>query len=446
MRNEYAEMINRCSAVAQTPEETISQHSSCDPLSISDSTEDPARQQQQSGITIISSLQDTENLVTDRPSPFDTLSRSLTTMSFRASDVSSCSLSTLIANISHYNIIESDDGDLIIIDKKLSKFGRHNDKDEEDCHDLSYDDYFSTEQLERVGSRMLIEEVQSISEITNDSEDDSSTKDAMQDYYFSLLSSVEVDAFSDTAKEILPHLIDFYESECTASLPMPPLPPTHILDEVLDVSCSTESLISILPSEFICPLCQLPIVGAMILSCIHQNQILCTLCVEQHCFLGNSSKCNKGAHSKREDYSVFCPICKEQSNHTPCHALDVAILKFMMDFDHFAKRWQDAHSLCFDSKSLKAFQAKFYQRVLAWHVEVRDRNDLKDYNKQLLLLEYAQVEKEEMMKYKEKTMQNHKEEMMKYKEKTGQNHWIHVATLVVSGVLFMGVRTLWRLR
>lgn len=428
MRNEHLETITRSSFVV----EPLSQNASCDPLSISDSIEHSDRQL---GTNIIST-------VIDYPTSSDTLFISLTRMSFAASDACSCSVSTLLANMSHdkgmlkegcndIDLIESVDGDVIIIDKILSIWRSNDEKRDEDddkIHDKivtspgtpllsdqgrsrlmtedelddSFND-FSAQQFERIG-RIMSQQASGVSNNTKLLEDDLSTITSMQDSCSNFSPTDDLDKFTDTAKEILPHLIDF-EPESNVSLPVPPLPPTCFNgDEIMEVYCPMEMFVSILPPAFICPLCQLPIVGAITFSCT-QNHSFCRSCVEHFCMSGNPSNCNKGLLQQREDF-VFCPMCEEKCNHAPCHALDVAILSFMMDLDPSAERFKDRHSLLLDSKSLRAFQTKFYERVLAWRTEVRKRKVVSDYNKQLWLLEYAQREKEEMQKYKEKTLQN----------------------------------------
>lgn len=476
---EYSEKTSKSSSVVESRNETIGQCSSCVPLSTSDSTEHSERRL---GMTTISA-QDQKYSVTDNPTSFDTLFRSLTRMSFRASDACSCSISTLLADMSrdkgllydencnNIDLIESVDGDLIIIDKGLlSNRGRHDEEgektDDDDIDDDSHDkvenspdllllsdhgrnltgdesyvslDDFSAHQFERIG-RMLIEETQSISDITTTQlENDLSMKESsMQDSCFNLVSQDELEKFTDAAKEILPHLVDF-EAESHAPLLSPLLLPTGCCnDDIKEVDChDTERLVSILPPEFICPLCQLPIVGAMSFSCI-QNHSFCTSCVEKNYFLEDQFlKGNTRAYSsppRDDDCSMFCPMCKEHCNHAPCHALDVAILRFMRDFDLYAKRLQETQPLLtLDLKSLAAFQARFYERDLAWRTEVRTRKVLNDHKKQSLLLEYAQFEKEEMLKFKEKTMQ--------------QNAWMHFAAAVVSIpiAVFMGTHALRRL-
>jgi hypothetical protein len=315
--------------------------------------------------TTTNSFQEEKNSCTNIHSSLDALFRSLMKSSTLTLDACSCSVSTLLMNMSHSkgnccfdsykdsdtNIRESVEGDLVLIENGSSIDTRDNqdyyignvfemeniheeaelssvtminsDHDYGNVSSFNSDDEmlgFSACQFEQIGRNLVEQAESSPGHQVEVSEDLRLVQD-------------DLDRFIDTAIEILPHLFAQFDPQSKRVLPVPPLPPMESYEKD-DPSCIEDSLplekmISVLPPEFICPLCQHPIVGAMSLKCA-ENQSYCTSCVEQYCTAMRTG-CN--TKTNQNEFCIFCPLCKEDCENAPCHALDVAILRFMMDFD-----------------------------------------------------------------------------------------------------------------
>ena len=149
-------------------------------------------------------------------------------------------------------------------------------------------------------------------------------------------------------------------------LPLPPAPPsipdsndaTSLEVDSDSISASTR-LGDILPSNFVCPLCNDVIVGARTLDCGCASSNVCSSCWEEH---------NENARKMSDQMNYVwidrknCPSCHAPVNTSvPCHALDVAILQIVQDLSD-------------GDKALKRLKHKYYARLEAWRSTVLDRN------------------------------------------------------------------------
>ena len=247
---------------------------------------------------------------------------------------------------------------------------------------------FSAMTLETVGIALLgdTKSVNTIKNVNEGASKDNTTRNEWFDF-----TDTQWDWFVTEASKILP-LLDPSIGFNGVFLKAPPSPP-NIHKKVLNAQ-SDQVLESkdFLPPEFICSLCQLPIVGSTTLDC-GCNKSFCISCIEQM-FDDKSVVREKFEHESRSSSreSVTCPFCLSSCSHTPCHVLDVAMLKLVMELrpidDVLGKKSEDVEN------NIRDFQTKFYARLLLWRQEVHRRQAENDRHRQLLLSNYAQYEKE----------------------------------------------------
>ena len=171
-------------------------------------------------------------------------------------------------------------------------------------------------------------------------------------------------------------------------IPLPPLPPEDLpLVSVYppissqDATTIPINALQVLPSCFICPLCQDTIVGALTLDCDCRTNV-CTACWEYHCVTTSRPSRNKDVSSPTFDlardfgYTIVtfqdeqdrqrrpvpqprrCPCCfQDVSNPLDCHALDVAILNVVQN-------------LLEQQPGRAQHQQSYYVRLKAWRDEV----------------------------------------------------------------------------
>jgi hypothetical protein len=279
---------------------------------------------------------------------------------------------------------------------------------------------FSTLIFEKVGQHLL-EDTNSVVSIRG--EDEWQQGNDWPDF-----TDEEWDCFVHAANHILPVLDP--SSSFSNTLKAPPSPPTRSEDQIQNQSCKViaSEFLQFLPGEFICSLCDLPIAGSTTLDC-GCNKSFCVSCIEKHTekyarFV--EKRDNESLSSQRQS---ICPLCSSSCDHTPCHALDVAILEKIMELERYAINRNPT-----DDKNIKVFQAYFYARLLLWRREVNRRNANKDHCQQLLLANYARYEKEVLRQC----------EMKKDRKKWYQR--AEGLVFISAACLFVGVRTLLRSR
>mmetsp|Transcript_2141 Transcript_2141/g.3167 ORF Transcript_2141/g.3167 Transcript_2141/m.3167 type:complete len:494 (+) Transcript_2141:74-1555(+) len=179
-------------------------------------------------------------------------------------------------------------------------------------------------------------------------------------------------------------------SHDTQILALPPSPPQFLrtaatLDNAPEANlCASD----VLPSTFICLLCDDVIVGACTLDCGCPHSTVCTSCREAH-----QTKCieeDDELEYIKVELNSFCPFCERTVvRSVSCHALDVAIL-------HCVKSLPNGHPI----------QIKYYCRLILWREEVLRRRSVIDKVKaeqrDKLLAEIIQREEEFFWKKKEK--------------------------------------------
>ena len=261
----------------------------------------------------------------------------------------------------------------------------------------------------------------------NDSSND------LQEYWLNAnMTEDKLDKFVQAASEILPFLNS--PPQIKRKIPMPPLPPKghEVEDESKgSVSSSQTEILSALPPEFICLLCTEPIVGATTLDC-GCTECFCLSCIERH---STKSKLENEVHCDNycaEGKCSSCPLCHAPCRHTPCLPLDNAIIRAVTEVHHTSV------ISAIDKKLVKSFQAKYYLRLLNWHVEVKRRYAKQDQEEEharlLALHEYARNEDAYLKK----------RDLSKTK-KAWYGRAVEVL-LLVTPVLFFGVRALIRKR
>ena len=244
----------------------------------------------------------------------------------------------------------------------------------------------------------------------------------------------KLDSFVQAASEILPFLNS--PPQIRRKIPMPPLPPKgHEVEfeSKGSVSSSQTEIMSALPPEFMCLLCTEPIVGATTLDC-GCTECFCLSCIERQ---SNKSKLENEVHCDNdcaEGKCPSCPLCYAPCRDTPCLPLDYAILRAVTELHHASG------TSAIDKKLVKSFQAKYYSRLLNWHVEVKRRyakQDQEEEHERLLALhEYARNEEEYLKK----------RDLSKTK-KAWYGRAVEVRVLLLlTPVLFFGVRALIRKR
>jgi len=195
----------------------------------------------------------------------------------------------------------------------------------------------------------------------------------------------ELDSFIQASIVILPFL--YSPPQIRRKIPMPPLPPKGRLPSTPELtksgtaSSSHPEIMSALPPEFICFLCNLPIIGATTLDC-GCNKCACLSCIES------------------QYVEEKCLLCHDPCRYTPCLPLDKAILRAVTKLSPST----------IDKMLVKSFQARYYFRVLAWRKEVNRRHvkqEQEQEQEQLLRLnDYAQYEEEHFERCKDNKWRN----------------------------------------
>ena len=244
---------------------------------------------------------------------------------------------------------------------------------------------FNSSVFESIG-KSLVDDVDSREVQIEDSKDSS---EVTQNDHRLNLNEENLDDFAIIASEILPVLYPPSKGKPKILIP-PSLPEPQIQCMNAVKQNLLSEVMSLLPKEFVCSLCDLPIVGATTLNCVCTGQSFCVACVEDD-GKNDSFDTNKNVikTGPKDGLPFSCPLCHSPCNHTPCHALDVAILKFVMALDQLST----APDKILQKQDIKDFQIIFFSRLLAWNKEILRREADKDYQRQTLLEEYARYER-----------------------------------------------------
>lgn len=412
------------------------------------------------GLLIISVLDDSFSSLSN-PTFLDSTSSPFTrsAMSLRASEACS-SISSLFTSsqsdmLNHTNTSISDDegseishyseGDLIVVGSTHTSSSRvsencHHDDELEDLTNVDeasretginrHD--FGTLAFEAIGMSLEQQHDSNPSPSEKYTCNDSSKSDLPEYWLNDNMTEDKLDSFVQAASEILPFLNS--PPQIRRKIPMPPLPPKGHEVEYEgkgSMSSSQTEIMSALPPEFMCLLCTEPIVGATALDC-GCTECFCLSCIERHSKkskLENEVLCDNDC---AEGKCPSCPLCYAPCRDTPCLPLDYAILRAVTELHHASV------TSAIDKKLVKSFQAKYYSRLLKWHVEVKRRyakQDQEEEHERLLALhEYARNE-EEYLKKRERSKT----------KKAWYGRAVEVL-LLVTPVLFFGVRALIRKR
>lgn len=178
-----------------------------------------------------------------------------------------------------------------------------------------------------------------------------------------------------------------------------------------------------LPKEFICPLCNKLLVGAIIFGCGCSRNTCCLSCIERESkqsaekdtavavkkdviveddfvLIANSSdapcamngwKPRRSSHPSHTN--IQCPSCAK-SVVVACHALDVAILNAVKNLSSLqsgdATNWKD--------EDLISYQQNYYQRLRVWGEEVLTRRKLfaekEEFRRQEVVAKMLEAEEE----------------------------------------------------
>ena len=225
------------------------------------------------------------------------------------------------------------------------------------------------------------------------------------------------------AKEILPFLESTYKPK--KRYPLPPLPSSEDHDFNLVISQEEKDLSDkFLSHEFICHLCNGPIVGAAMYSC-SCNKCACITCIEKE---SNSEKVNLdvGQHQ--------CGICLASTSMIPCAAMDKAILTVISVMDTLSTQHDNVNV-----EIVKSFQARYYARLREWYKEAGRRNNEMDHEEEIekmkLLNEYAQYESDHFKQMEEEESKTLKDTLV--------DSTFLVGAMVVPIIVF-GVRAILR--
>ena len=240
---------------------------------------------------------------------------------------------------------------------------------------------------------------------------------------------------ASAAKAVLDSLEDENCEDYALPIPLPPTPPEfNDNDEFPPPNHSTrQAVISMLPSEFVCPICDDVMVGAVVLGCGCSRSTFCMQCIENGDPHSKPAACDTGAKDivSDEDYVIVekppphigplkcppvssgvstakssssnrpnrlkCPSCKKaDALLVPCSALDVAILNTI-----------DALSTSHDEdRNVAAFKHDYYRRLRRWRDEVLGRRKVvekeSDKRRQEMLAMLIQAEEETIWKRKQR--------------------------------------------
>ena len=264
--------------------------------------------------------------------------------------------------------------------------------------------------------------------------------------WWKYLSEKDWERLQAEARSILDSM-EKSEEDVMASLPLPPpQPPTHILNNFSDFPSlspdARSSIVGTLPDEFICPICDDIIIGAVVVGCGCPRSTCCFQCIEG----GGSKPSAKPSppeieeidEEEEEDYVMVemspetmpsklamndahelpvkpteminqarstpcgkatCPSCsKADALIVPCHALDVAIHNSVGNLSRpISTRENEAN--------VQAFQHYYYLRLEAWRQELLRRRNLleeeRDHRRQKMLA--LLIEAEEAALWSEKS-------------------------------------------
>ena len=274
-----------------------------------------------------------------------------------------------------------------------------------------------------VGNSLLLPSVGASS--ATQQHDEHQTKDIE---WWKYLTEKDWERLQSEARSILDSM-DQNEEDGMASLPLPlplPLPPTDI---ILNSSADPPSLsqdarsaiIANLPNEFICPICDDVIVGAVVVGCGCPRSTCCFGCIK-----GGGSKPSAESfppeieeidEEEEEDYVMVekspeptefeynqtnlqevpekpsgtsrampcgkatCPSCgKVDALVVPCHAVDVAICNSISNLSTSSKE---------NESDIQAFLYYYYRRLEEWHLELHSRRNAleeeRDHRRQKML-------------------------------------------------------------
>ncbi|GFH56549.1 predicted protein [Chaetoceros tenuissimus] len=305
--------------------------------------------------------------------------------SLHASQIS-CSLSTLFTKENEVASNENDDisvasqvsdGDLVIISPSRASSKARSTEPREmidtDSISTSKKD-FSPSTLQAIGQSLIVEDEESTvcSEKVKESTEEKWSEEQLQ-----------------AAKEIFPFLESNQKPK--KRYPLPPLPSSEEYDFDLVISQEEKDLSEkFLSDEFICHLCNGPVVGAAMYSC-SCNKCACIMCIEKE---SNTEKMTLevGQHK--------CDSCLTSISSIPCAAMDKAILTVISVMDTLSSQHDNV-----DIEIVKSFQARYYARLREWYKEAVRRNHEMDHEEELekmkLLNEYAKYESDHFKRLEE---------------------------------------------
>ena len=249
------------------------------------------------------------------------------------------------------------------------------------------------------------------------------------------LSKKDWERMASAAKVVLDSLEEEnYGYGSAIPISLPPAPPefTH-RDELAPLSHDAEqAIINMLPSEFVCPICNCVIVGAVVLSCGCSRSTCCMQCIENGNPHSNPSafdtdekdvvcdddyvfvekppphirslKCQQASPAASTTTKTtsrtppntgrqICPSCKKMNALlVPCNALDVAILNTIVALS--TTRNEDG--------SIIAFKHEYYRRLQRWRETLLTRRKLfgevSDRKRQEMLAMLIEAEEETLWK------------------------------------------------
>lgn len=199
--------------------------------------------------------------------------------------------------------------------------------------------------------------------------------------WFSRFTEQDWINFRIQAQVVLQALEQSSSSPPALALP-PPVPALALEHESTPRTVEDFRWNDYLPSEFICSLCQDPIVGATTLSCACEKSTACTKCWEEYSTVIVES--DDSPEFVQVERRSDCPSCGGHVQSTvPCHAMDMAIF-------HAAKNIPSS------------LRRAYYTRLAAWRGEVlarrsgqQTRQQQHDAHRQdLILAELIQQEEE----------------------------------------------------
>ena len=243
--------------------------------------------------------------------------------------------------------------------------------------------------------------------------------------WWKYLSEKDWERLQSEARSILDSM-DQSEEDGMASLPLPPpQPPTNILNSFADPPSLSQdarsAIVANLPDEFICPICDDVIVGAVVVGCGCPRSTCCFQCIE-----GGGSKPSAEPfppeieeidEEEEEDYVMVekspettqfkyentklqelpvkpsgtnrstpcgkatCTSCgKVDALVVPCHALDVAICNSISNLSKSSSE---------NETDIQAFLYYYYHRLEEWRLELLSRRNAleeeRDHRRQKVL-------------------------------------------------------------